>query len=158
MIIKIEKIKSTEIKDYCMTKIDRNKERSQIFLKLIKEIEYQPNRVCTFNLNSFTSLNSTYQLHLLTYLFSSKAQLHSINNFKETFKHFSKNKSNLLELINKMIETNNCDNLEYILQNKDKDTKINSDEYKKLKDYALSLRLFDIMRILTKYESHDFIL
>lgn len=155
MIIKIEKIKSTEIKDFCFSKIDKNKDYSQTFLKLIKEIEYQPNRVCTFNLNTFTSLNSTYQLHLMIYLFSS-VKLHSISNLREIFKHFSKNKSNLLELINKMIETNNCDSIDYILKNKD--CKIISCEYKKLKDYALSLRLFDIVKVITKCESNDFIL
>lgn len=156
MIIKIEKIKSTEIKDYCMTKIDKNKDRSQTFLKLIKEIEYQPNRICTFNLNTFTSLNSTYQLHLMIYLFSSRAQLHSISNLREIFKQFSNNKSNLLDLINKMIEMNKYDSLEYILKNKD--CKLYSCEYKKVKDYALSLRLFDIVRVLTNFESNDFIL
>jgi hypothetical protein len=137
---------------------ESDKERSQIFLKLIKEIEHNHNRVCTINFNSFSTLHPTYQLHIMLYTFSSSVKLFCINNFKEIFKQFSNKKSNLLNLINNMIETNNCDNLDYILQNKDKESKINSDEYKKLKEYALSLRLFDIMRILTKYDSHDFIL
>jgi hypothetical protein len=157
MIISIENIKSKEIVNFCLSKIDtKNKQTSTIFLKIIKNIINDPNRVYTLNFNSFSSLHPTYQLHIIIYTFSSSLKLYSINNLKEIFKQFSTNKSNLLELINKMIETNNCDNLDYILQNKEYN--LSSSEYKKLKEYALSLRLFDIMRILTKNESHDFIL
>jgi hypothetical protein len=55
-----------------------------------------------------------------------------------------------------MIEINNYDNLDYILTNKE--SKLNSIEYEKLKNYALTLRLFEIVRIIIKFESHDFIL
>ena len=133
-----------------------SKQKCKNFLKLIKEIEHSNNRICTFDYSVFTFLHESYQLHLMIYLFSSVKELHRIQNLNEIFKHFSNNKTNLLELINKMIETNNYDSLNYILQNKE--SELDLTVYKKLKDYTLSLRLFDIMKLLTRYESNDFIL
>ena len=133
-----------------------SKQKCKNFLKLIKEIEHSNNRICTFDYSVFSFLHESYQLHLMIYLFSSVKQLHRIQNLNEIFKHFSNNKTNLLELINKMIETNNYDSLNYILQNKE--SELDLTVYKKLKDYTLSLRLFDIMKLLTRYESNDFIL
>jgi hypothetical protein len=157
MIINIENIKSKEIVNFCLSKIDKkNKETSIILLKIIKNIINDPNRVYILNFNSFATLNPVYQLNIMIYTFSSSLKLYSINNLKEIFKQFSSNKPNLLELINKMIEINNYDNLDYILTNKE--SKLNSIEYEKLKNYALRLRLFEIVRIIIKFESHDFIL
>ena len=133
-----------------------SKQKCKNFLKLIKEIEHSNNRICTFDYSVFSFLHESYQLHLMIYLFSSVKELHRIQNLNEIFKHFSNNKTNLLELINKMIETNNYDSLNYILQNKE--SELDLTVYKKLKDYTLSLRLFDIMKLLTRYESNDFIL
>ena len=158
----IKNIKSNEIRNYLISNINFNeKETTQYLFNLIvhphnKPQEYEMYIQVNFDTNMFNSLQNKNQLYLLKYIFSIPHLINKIKNFLEIFTIFSKNKNNLLELINIVIKMNDQTNLDYILRNKT--IKLNEEDYKPLHDIVLNLRLFDMIKVLTKYEARDYIL
>ena len=160
--IDIKYIKSFDIQNYLISKINFNeKEKTQYLLNLItpppnKPQEYEMYILVNFDINMFNSIENKNQLYLLKYIFSQPYLINKISNFLDIFKMFTKNKNNLIELINTIIKMNDVGHLDYILNNKS--IKLNEEDYKALEDFTLNLRLFDIIRTLTKYETKEYIL
>ena len=160
--IYIKYIKSSEIKNYLISNLNFNeKETTQYLLNLItpppnKPQEYEMYILVNFDINMFNSIENKNQLYLLKYIFSQPYLINKISNFLDIFKIFTKNKNNLIELINTIIKMNDVGHLDYILNNKS--IKLNEEDYKALEDFTINLRLFDIIRTLTKYETKEYIL
>jgi hypothetical protein len=157
--IKFNDIISKEILDYCLFSINFNKNNiCKFILSSLKSLcELPIHQKITVNIIMFKSISPENQLYILQYIFSvTPYSHHFINNLDILIDIFSKDKEKLLELIKKVILMKQVDNLNFILKNKE--IIINTDEYIMLQKYASQYNLYDIIQILVKYESIDYIL
>lgn len=161
--INIKNILSEEIKTFLISNMNFNeKEKTQYLLNLImpplnRPPEYEMHIQVKFDIDMFNSLENKNKLYFIKYIFSTwNTSSNKIKNLLEIITNLSKNKNNLLHLINNIIKTNDITQIEYILQNKS--IKLNEEDYDKLQEFALSLRLFDIVKILIKFQTIDSIL
>jgi hypothetical protein len=162
-IVDIKYIKSIEILYDFISQMNFNeKEKTKYLLKLISPPQNRPKEYemyieVIFNIDMFNSLENKNKLYLVKYIFSTwTISINKISNLLDVFKNFSKNKYNLFDLINDAIKSNDMTQIEYIFCNKL--INFNEEDYEKLQELAIKLQLFDIVKILIKYQSLDYIL
>lgn len=165
--IPISEISSQSIRNYCINQIISNNDTDKIkCAQIITTMYYDEDDFSLkFRHSIFKSLSDpSKKVYILKYIFSKYKKLNDIAFEEENelvpeeypFDIFINYPTYLIDLIKQSIQTNNIDHLIYLL--KYKTIKLKNNEYKKLQDYAIDLRLFELVNILIEYESLEYML